>query len=1103
MRTATLRVLTAILVGTFVLGASTTAAIDAPGVTGRVTFESAGVVGATVEIVSDGVSVGTATTDATGGYEVATPAPGAVDVRITPPAALGVMTQTIRGVVVPAAPTFATLDVALRRPLGTVRVRTVDAAAAALAGLRVRLVTTVGVSVVDLGVTDAAGEVELRAPVGVDYGLRVDAIAGSPASIPADFRLRVDQTVQTTNAGTDVVLSIPTATLDVTTSRSGPAVVGNVVVAAGGSFAGLDLGASLTGTGSLRAVGTTGPTGTVSLPALEGPVNIETFPKDRLLVGSSTSLVVIASPTAVPMVLADAPTTALSITLLDGAGNPVPGATLTGATTASTDAAGAASVNIRSDVASGASIRADGDGVLDLPDRLLFTRVVPPAPSETLQPTLADLTVEVLDDVTGTPVVGALVSVTSPSIPAGAWTVRSTENARLSSAGGLAQFRLVPGAGYGVTVAVGTTRIGSDRVTLAPGGTTATVRLPPAPTATSGFFPATISGRIVTPAGDGIAGLSVRSTIGGTVDTTDASGAFSVGVAAPGPHGLRISGSQLLRANGFDAEVPDRLDVWTAAVATIPATLDSVDVGTVELPIDRLDVRVTDETGGGLFDLVARTPLTGTRASAVVGAASVAMSGSSGYVDDGVRLDQYGEGTMFLFQGTHQISVDEESVVNFPDVDLPVTEPATLSTGTDTLLFVLTRRYGSPVTTLTGSPLVADSPLTLELPDAVLAPIVELPEALLGGTVSSQVILTDRFWCGEAPRVIVSDPAACPDGTTYVELTEFGIPPELGPGTYPVAVRSSVFASLPGGGAAFVQEGMRRSTLVLLAPSDAPPVLAEAVAVSPAPEGSLALLSATASDAEGAVVVAWDLDGDGVGDTEGESVWVEVPDGPSFTSIGTIVTDLAGRSVRGLVDLESQNVAPTARLTVTGPESDGSVVVSVVDLDDPSSEDLATLVTELDLDGDGSFETEAASATIDASSLAAATYPVGARITDDDGGVALLSGSYVVEAVTPTTGTPTTGTPTTVTPTTVTPSPGTPTTVAPRPVVTLPASPEPNSTAPVDPRNTQLPETGSDASAILVVALAMLALGVVVTMTSRRTGNGASLTTGSDPEPGA
>ena len=107
--------------------------------------------------------------------------------------------------------------------------------------------------------------------------------------------------------------------------------------------------------------------------------------------------------------------------------------------------------------------------------------------------------------------------------------------------------------------------------------------------------------------------------------------------------------------------------------------------------------------------------------------------------------------------GTHDVTIAEGSLSNFSDVDLPVTERATLTAGADTLLVVLTRRFGTPLTTLSGSPLVSSTPLTLELPDAQLTPIVELPEPLLGGSVSTNVILADRWFCGDR-REIVTDP---------------------------------------------------------------------------------------------------------------------------------------------------------------------------------------------------------------------------------------------------------------------------------------------------------------------------------------------------------
>lgn len=1079
------------LVGALFVGgpATPTAAVDAPGLKGVVTFDSAGVNGATVELLSGGVVVGSTSTNGAGSYEIAAPASGTFDVRVTPPIALGVMAQTVVGVVVPTAPTVATVDVALRRPLGSVRVRLVDDSVTALSGLRVRLVTrSGGVSVVDLGVTDATGRVELRAPVGVDYGLRIDAITGSSTSLPTDFALRVDQAVQASNGGSDVVITVPIAVLDVTTTRSGGAPVGNVVVAARAGMAGLDLGGGLTGSGSFTASGTTTSSGEVSLPTVRQMVTVETFPRDPLLIRSTTSVTVAAPPTTVTITLADAPTAPLSITLLDGGGIGVPGATVSATTSATTGATGAASVLVRADRLTGVSVRTSGDGGLDLPDRLSYYGVVPPVGTETLQPPLADLAVTVLDVTSGDPIPGATVTVSSPLIPAGDWSVRSSADPGTSDVGGIAIFRLVPGGQYGVTVRVGA-RIGSETVTLAAGGTGVAVRLPPAAVSSTGTFPSTVTGRIVTPGGAGIAGLSVQSTVGGTIGTTDTDGNFSVRIGALTSHGLRIRGTHLLDSNGSGAEIPDQLDVRTGSVLTLSPTLADVALGDIVLPIDRLDLQVTDETGGGLFALVARSPLTGTRTTTSIAGAPVALYASSGYVDDGIRLDEFGEGTMYLFTGTHQVTVDEESLVNFSDIDLPVTEPATLTAGPDLLRLVLTRRYGTPVTTLTGSPLVSSAPLTLQLPDAVLVPIVELPDSLANSTISTNIILIDHFWCDAE---IVTDPADCEadgGGEVNVSLNDvLGIPPQLGPGTYQIAVRSFAIATgvpgAPGGGSVFVQEGFRRSTLELVAPSDAPPVLSGVDTPAPTPEGSLALLSATASDAEGAVVVAWDLDGDGIGDIEGDSVWVDVPDGPSVTSVGTIVTDSAGRSVRGAVELESLNVAPTGTLTVGAPDASRNVEVAVTDLDDPSSVDRATLVVELDLDGDGLYETPGAKATIDASALADGSFPVGARITDKDDGFVLLSGSFTVGA------TPTTTS--TVSTTSTTSPPATPTTT---PVGPVAPDAAPSATSPPavttptltpGPFGTQLPETGDSPFGLLTVALGLLVLGAAFAATSRR-----------------
>jgi hypothetical protein len=91
-------------------GGISNAVIDAPGVTGTVRLDGGGVSGATVEVIDSGIIVGTATTTGSGAFEIPLASPGDVDLRVTPPAGLGASAQTITDVVVPPAPTFATVD---------------------------------------------------------------------------------------------------------------------------------------------------------------------------------------------------------------------------------------------------------------------------------------------------------------------------------------------------------------------------------------------------------------------------------------------------------------------------------------------------------------------------------------------------------------------------------------------------------------------------------------------------------------------------------------------------------------------------------------------------------------------------------------------------------------------------------------------------------------------------------------------------------------------------------------------------------------------------------------------------------------------------------
>ena len=382
MNASTVRALTVTVVGLLLtlVGGPTASAIDAPAVTGRVTFELVGVTGAAIEILSAGSVVAATTTGATGAYEVAVPAPGVFDVRVTPPAALGVMAQTVRGVTVADATSLAVLDVALRRPLGSIGVRIEDGSGTGLAGLQVRLVgvAPARISVVDVAVTDATGSVTFRAPVGVDYQLRIDRTPVAPAVIPASFELKVVESVQATSAGADVTLRVPTAMLDVTTTRSGPAAAGNVRLIASGGL-GVTLGPGLTGDGQFSSVATTDASGAASLAVVQGSVSVSARPNDPLLADASTTELVVASPTAVTLTLPNAPTTSFTATLLDGAGDPVPGALVRATTSTTTDASGSGSVLVRTDVPTKVSVSAGATAGLDLPDRLVFERTTNPA----------------------------------------------------------------------------------------------------------------------------------------------------------------------------------------------------------------------------------------------------------------------------------------------------------------------------------------------------------------------------------------------------------------------------------------------------------------------------------------------------------------------------------------------------------------------------------------------------------------------------------------------------------------------------------------------------------------------------------------------------
>jgi hypothetical protein len=231
-------------------GGISNAVIDAPGVTGTVRLDGGGVSGATVEVIDSGIIVGTATTTGSGAFEIPLASPGVVDLRVTPPAGLGASAQTITDVVVPPAPTFATVDVAIRRLLATLNVNVVDGAGDPATGVVVSLLNADNNASVDTATTDAAGHVRLRAPGDRTYGLRLASGAGTSPTLPKTMLLTVNEPVQPTVAGTTITLAIPTAALSIGVQDSGGTSLPGTPVVADSSPVDLSLGPGFTANGT-------------------------------------------------------------------------------------------------------------------------------------------------------------------------------------------------------------------------------------------------------------------------------------------------------------------------------------------------------------------------------------------------------------------------------------------------------------------------------------------------------------------------------------------------------------------------------------------------------------------------------------------------------------------------------------------------------------------------------------------------------------------------------------------------------------------------------------------------------------------------------------
>jgi YD repeat-containing protein len=155
------------------------------------------------------------------------------------------------------------------------------------------------------------------------------------------------------------------------------------------------------------------------------------------------------------------------------------------------------------------------------------------------------------------------------------------------------------------------------------------------------------------------------------------------------------------------------------------------------------------------------------------------------------------------------------------------------------------------------------------------------------------------------------------------------------------------------------------------------------------------------SDPDGSITkYEWDLDGNGSYETNGGTTATR---SVTFPSAGDVTVGLRVTDDRFATDTETKDVhvitgAPTASFTVTpNPAPVGASVT--FDASASSDPDGSIAHYEWDLDGNGSYETDgAASPTTTHSYDAAATVPVGLRVTDNATNTATASKDVTVRA---------------------------------------------------------------------------------------------------------
>jgi probable HAF family extracellular repeat protein len=169
-------------------------------------------------------------------------------------------------------------------------------------------------------------------------------------------------------------------------------------------------------------------------------------------------------------------------------------------------------------------------------------------------------------------------------------------------------------------------------------------------------------------------------------------------------------------------------------------------------------------------------------------------------------------------------------------------------------------------------------------------------------------------------------------------------------------------------------------------------------------EGSAIVVTASGSDPEGGpLTYAWDLNGDGIFETPGQSVSVAGGDGPSIRTLTVRVTDEGGLSATATATLEVRNVPPTASFSVTPGllYAGQSAVLSFSGPTDPSAADVAAgFRYSYDCTGDGIFETaDSPSAAQSCAYPSPGTFLARGRIKDKDNGFTDYTATVTVLSV--------------------------------------------------------------------------------------------------------